>query len=236
MNSGPTRASIIAAILAIVAGIGGAVFGVVHIVRDVVHTVTAPSVTLPAHVEKHLDAGDYDIYQRTGTRQGNNGFNLTENGPVTLTPADVSVSGLDGSRLGVGLPTANETLTRGDAIYTAAVRFSVLQAGTYDIDVQRPFGRPGDESVIITKSFGNIARSAVPWVFLIIGSGLLALVSVVVLIVMLVRSRRQRAPAVGAPAYAGAAQPAPPPGWYPDPGGQAAHRWWDGTRWTDHTG
>ncbi|HEV7808878.1 MAG TPA: DUF4870 domain-containing protein [Solirubrobacteraceae bacterium] len=23
------------------------------------------------------------------------------------------------------------------------------------------------------------------------------------------------------------------PGWYPDPGGSAAHRYWDGTRWTD---
>lgn len=28
----------------------------------------------------------------------------------------------------------------------------------------------------------------------------------------------------------------PPPGWYPDPSGQAAHRWWDGSRWTDHLG
>lgn len=26
----------------------------------------------------------------------------------------------------------------------------------------------------------------------------------------------------------------PPPGWYPDPAGEKAWRWWDGGRWTEH--
>jgi hypothetical protein len=26
----------------------------------------------------------------------------------------------------------------------------------------------------------------------------------------------------------------PPPGWYPDPSGEKAWRWWDGVRWTEH--
>lgn len=26
-----------------------------------------------------------------------------------------------------------------------------------------------------------------------------------------------------------------PPGWHPDPSGRSRLRWWDGTRWSDHT-
>ncbi len=78
----------------------------------------------------------------------------------------------------------------------------------------------------------------------------------------IVRQRDQLDPALTAAGVAGAAQgpvpavggplagsqptpttPPPPvqpsgpsPGWYPDPQGQASHRWWDGTRWTDHIG
>lgn len=35
-------------------------------------------------------------------------------------------------------------------------------------------------------------------------------------------------------AFGRPAEPPPAaPGWYPDPGGSPAHRYWDGTRWTD---
>jgi hypothetical protein len=34
----------------------------------------------------------------------------------------------------------------------------------------------------------------------------------------------------------GAVPPPPPPHWAPDPAGRHEHRYWDGTRWTDHVG
>ena len=47
------------------------------------------------------------------------------------------------------------------------------------------------------------------------------------------RSRRR----AGTPPVGGYAPVvATPAGWYPDPWQQAAHRWWDGTAWTSHTG
>ena len=48
--------------------------------------------------------------------------------------------------------------------------------------------------------------------------------------------------AVGYPAAAGyppmgyGAPTTPPPGWYPDPQGGPGRRYWDGARWTEHTG
>ncbi len=46
-------------------------------------------------------------------------------------------------------------------------------------------------------------------------------------------ARPQQAPVARPPGRRGT--PLPAAGWYPDPGGRTRLRWWDGTRWTDHT-
>ncbi len=40
---------------------------------------------------------------------------------------------------------------------------------------------------------------------------------------------------LGAEPVASELPPAPPAGWFPDPGAAARLRWWDGAQWTDHT-
>ena len=41
-------------------------------------------------------------------------------------------------------------------------------------------------------------------------------------------------PALAPPPPAAPAAPATPAGWFADPGGIHEHRYWDGTRWTEH--
>lgn len=50
-------------------------------------------------------------------------------------------------------------------------------------------------------------------------------------------TRSRVGPITTEPAVARAATvPAPPAGWYSDPAGRAAHRWWSGSAWTEHVG
>ena len=55
---------------------------------------------------------------------------------------------------------------------------------------------------------------------------LLVFALIIVAIVYFVR--RARRPSGQGPAQS-------PPGWHPDPHGQARLRWWDGSQWTQHT-
>src|SRR3954464_8094924 len=77
------------------------------------------AVSLPAHLHRHLDAGGYEVYQRTGSRSGDNGFTFSNGQSVPLQPDDVRVPGGTGQQV-VTEPAAahTETLTRGSAIYT----------------------------------------------------------------------------------------------------------------------
>jgi hypothetical protein len=203
-------------ILGTVLGIGGLAVGV----SRVVHEVLGPRGVTPASFTVHLDSGTWQVYV------AGEGFAP----PPELNPLSVTVTGPSGQSIATRAtsPDHSETLSSNNTSYLAEVAFTATQSGEYHVTISRPAG----VHYLLSKSIGDIARTAVKWFVLMAFGFLIGVLGVVLLIIGISRRRSARRPREPAYQTMGGL---PPPGWYPDPSIAGINRWWDGTKWSDQT-
>ena len=206
----------------------------VQVVRSAVHTLRSPAVSTPAVIQRHLGEGRYVVFERTGTRRGGGGVTFSTGHTVTMSPEEVSVVGPEG-RVPVSFMTSNQTVTRGSAIYTGALRFDTPRAGNYVIGIGGPPRR-----VLVARSIGDTFADVGGWWAVGALGVTVWMVGVAMLVIGVIRRNRvdalQRRVLVPSGPWPPMAPPVlPPAGWYPDPGGEPGRqRYWDGSVWTDH--
>jgi hypothetical protein len=195
-----------------------ATFLVIDISSAVRAAVGGTSYRTPVDQSIQLGAGDYVVYQQTGTASGgrisgNGGYCNGCLAPLTLQPRDVQVTGPDGAAIATGYPRGADTLTRNGEIYSGAVSFHAAHSGRYEIRVHPA----GAETVIISKDIVSEVLSGLIWVLGLVAGGLLLVIGFILLIVHWTRRSRVNRP--------------PPPGWYTDAASPGGWRWWTGSAW-----
>ncbi|MCZ3388636.1 MAG: DUF2510 domain-containing protein [Actinomycetia bacterium] len=246
-------------ILGVVLAIVGGAFFIGTAGSRVIATFTAPVRATPADFTVDLDEGTYVVYEVTGVARGSGPMNTRRAGSVTITPSAIQVVSASGAPVPVETMGLTETVDRNNETFTGAARFTVVEPGVHRIKVLG-----NGQRIIVAPSIAGSFGSALAWLGLVGIGALVSVIGLVLLIVGFVRGRRPAGvavaaggaaapvadpwnapgvvaapapalPAVASPVETPVATPAvAPPGWFPDPKGEARLRWWDGGQWTDN--
>lgn len=179
--------SIVLLVAGVLIGTTGVVMTAVPIVRA---TSTDNFLTVPGEATFDLDAGNYMIYEYTGTTSRTGPVTTSTEQTPTTDPFLVGVVDSSGRPLDVRPQGSGTTytLTRGNDTYTGVAKFTVPIDGTYTVEVPR--ADPG--RAIVAPTLGDIFRELLPWAGLGLLGSLLAFSGLVMLIVVVVTGRRAR--------------------------------------------
>ena len=201
-------------------------------VRDLGEFSRLPRVSVPGQAEIPLRAGKHVVYLESTQGEPAPGAasvrvqDASSGRSVALQPYATTFTYTAGGRSGRAVHTL---------VAPRSSRYRVTTSGAggtgLDVAIGPPLG--GKLAGTVSRAFSGFG--------LLVGGPILG--GALMLITGTRRHRFDRRagrpPGAGQP-QAGAGQPGPParpqPGWYPDPSDQRAWRWWDGQRWTDHTG
>ncbi len=140
----------------------------------------------PTTVAIRCQVGDYYVYQQVGTGRSGPGITTSSPDPLTLTTAQVAVTGPSGGRVETWRGTGAETIALGSISYGNAVGFHAAVPGRYLVRIAEVH----PSSIVVAPSLGDAVLRAAPWLGLAGAGGLLAVAGTAWLIVALVRRRR----------------------------------------------
>jgi len=225
---------------AVIVGVVGIVVGIVAaavLASAVFNVFASPRYRIPGTVVAHLGSGRYVIYEHSRRADLYDTNGAPRSVVVTISPATVRITGPDGSRVPIDPSPSHSTIFRGSDRFVSALGFHAPSDGTYTL-----FFDQGESSeVMVQRTFGDQIHHNLGWILAVPAGGLLLVIGCVMFVVGLVRrsaADRAALATTGPAAPSGPiapASPLPAASWHPDPTGEHRLRYWDGTRWTEHT-
>lgn len=124
-------------ITVLLGGIGVMVLSAAVVVPALLDSINGPRFDVPGARTLDLGEGAWVIYERTGVASRNGGTAQDTSRAVSIGPSSVSVEGPAPVDVRSDLTGLTQTIRRGDATYTGAVRLEIETSGEYQITVER---------------------------------------------------------------------------------------------------